>query len=89
MQTFQFQIKKSLDDLRRPSYHQQLGRNVCSAWIAQQQGIRVDTAFKKVEEPMGDLWLMIAELIRQQCFKDPVEPEPTVVLGKVGIGSMQ
>ncbi|HYI92576.1 MAG TPA: hypothetical protein VEX68_03460 [Bryobacteraceae bacterium] len=88
MQTFQFQINKSIDELRRSSYHQQLGRNVCSAWIAQQQGIRLDSAFKKIEQPMGDLWLVIAELIRQECLKEP-GVEPNVVTGKGAEGTVQ
>jgi hypothetical protein len=69
MQTFQFQTKKTIEELRRSPYHQQLGRNVCAAFIAQQQGIKMDTASKKVEEPVGDLWLLVAEIIRQQCFE--------------------
>jgi hypothetical protein len=28
----------------------------------------MDTASKKIEEPVGDLWLLMAEIIRQQCF---------------------
>ena len=43
MYTFEFQTKKSIEELRRSPYHQQLGRNVCSAFLAQQQGIRMDT----------------------------------------------
>jgi hypothetical protein len=75
---FQFQIKKSIDELRRSSYHPQLGRNLCAGWIAQQQGIRLDTAFKKIEQPMGDLWLVIAEFVRQECLKEP-SSKPSVV----------
>jgi hypothetical protein len=66
MQKVQFEIRKSLEELQRSPYHQQLGRKVCAAFIAQQQGIKLDTAFKKIEEPMGDLWLVMAEVIRQQ-----------------------
>lgn len=29
----------------------------------------MDTAWKKVEEPIGDLWLLMTEVIREQCFK--------------------
>ncbi len=71
MHTFEFQTKKSIEELRRSPYHQQLGRNVCSAFLAQQQGIRMDTAFKKIEEPVGDLWLLMAEIICQQCLNEP------------------
>ena len=69
MQTVQFQTKKRIEELRRSPYHQQLGRNVCAAFIAQQQGIKMDTAYKKIDEPVGDLWLLMAEIIRQQCFE--------------------
>jgi hypothetical protein len=69
MQTVQFQTNKTVEELRRSSYHQQLGRNVCAAFIAQQQGTKLDTAYKKIEEPIGDLWLLMAEIIRQQCFQ--------------------
>ena len=69
MQTVQFQTNKTIEELRKSSYHKQLGRNVCAAFIAQQQGIRLDTAHKKIEEPIGDLWLLMAEIIRQQCFE--------------------
>ena len=34
MQTVQFQTKKTIEELRRSPYHQQLGRNVCAAFIA-------------------------------------------------------
>ena len=69
MQTVQFQTEKAIEELRRSSYHQQLGRNICGAFLAQQQGIKLDTACKKIEEPVGDLWLLMAEIIRQQCFE--------------------
>ena len=69
MQTVQFETSKTIEELRGSAYHQQLGRNVCAAFIAQQQGTRLDTAYKKIEEPIGDLWLLMAEIIRQQCFR--------------------
>ena len=69
MQTVQFRTEKTIEELRRSQYHQQLGRNVCAAFVAQQQGIKMDTANKKIDEPIGDLWLLMAEIIRQQCFK--------------------
>ena len=78
MQTIHFQIKKSVEELQRSPYHQQLGRNVCAAFIAQQQGIRLDTAYKKIEEPVGDLWFLMAEIIRQQCF-EVEDGQPEVV----------
>lgn len=69
MQTIQFDISKSIEQLKNSPYHQQLGRNVCAAFIAQQQGIKLDTAWKKIEEPISELWLLVAEIIREQCFK--------------------
>ena len=69
MKTVHFQTKKTMEELRQSSYHQQLGHNICAAFIAQQQGIKLDTAYKKIEEPVGDIWLLMAEIIRQQCFE--------------------
>jgi hypothetical protein len=39
------------------------------AHLAQQQGIALNTAFKKIPEPVGDLWLMIAEFADQAVGK--------------------
>ncbi len=69
MQTVQFQTSKTIEELRESAYHRQLGRNICAAFIAQQQGTKLDTAHNKIEEPIGDLWLLMAEIIRQQCFQ--------------------
>lgn len=41
---------------------------MCAAFIAQQQGIALSTALKKIEEPIGDLWLVLAEFARQECL---------------------
>lgn len=68
-QTLVFDISKSVDELKKSPYHQQLGRNVCAALIAQQQGTKLDTTWKKIEEPIGDLWLSMAEVIREQYCK--------------------
>ena len=38
---------------------------MCAAFIAQQQGIALNTAFKKTSQPVGDLWLRVAEFARQ------------------------
>ena len=32
----------------------------------------MDTAFKKIEEPVGDLWLLMAEIIHQHCLNEHV-----------------
>jgi hypothetical protein len=79
MQTVQFEITKSVKELKRSPYHQQLGRKVCAAFIAQQQGIKLDTALRKIEEPIGDLWLLMAEVIRQQCFK-ATDVQPSIAV---------
>jgi hypothetical protein len=60
---------KSITELRQSPYHQQFGRKVCAAFIAQQQGIRLETAFKKAPEPVADLWLVVAEFARQACME--------------------
>lgn len=58
-------MAKTTDELRNSAYHQQLGRKMCAAFIAQQQGITLNTALGKVPDPVADLWLMVAELARQ------------------------
>jgi hypothetical protein len=40
---------------------------MCAAFIAQQQDISLQTASRKVSEPIGDLWLLLAELARRGC----------------------
>ncbi len=49
-------MKKSIEELRQSPYHQELARKMCAAYIAQQQGVTLDTAIKKVSDPIGDLW---------------------------------
>jgi hypothetical protein len=56
---------KSIAKLRQSDYHQQLGRKMCAAFIAQQQGIALSTAFKKVPDPILDLWLVVAEFAHE------------------------
>ena len=58
-------MTKTLEELRQSPYHQQLGQKICAAFVAQQQGISLNTALKKVPEPVGDLWLVVAEFARQ------------------------
>jgi hypothetical protein len=62
-------MTKSIAELRKSSYHQQLGRKLCAAFIAQQQGIALDTAFKKVPDPVADSWLVVAEFARDAAMK--------------------
>jgi hypothetical protein len=57
-------MKKSIEEVRQSPYHQELARKMCAAYIAQQQGVTVDTAIKKVSDPIGDLWFLVAEFAR-------------------------
>lgn len=63
-----------IDELRRSDFHQELGQKMCAALIAQQQGVALNTAFKKTALPVGDLWLLLAELARQG-FAEYTDPE--------------
>jgi hypothetical protein len=63
MELYSIKLTRSLEELRDSSFHQQLGLKVCAAFVAQQQGTKLDTALRKLEEPVGDLWLAIAEMI--------------------------
>jgi hypothetical protein len=58
----------SLAELRRSPYHQELARKMCAAYIAQQQGIALNTAMKKVSGPIGNLWFLVAEFARRGCL---------------------
>ena len=60
---------KTKDELRNSAYHQQLGQKMCAAFIAQQQGITFNTALRKVPEPIGDLWLVVAEFARRTVME--------------------
>ena len=73
---------KSIAELRQSEYHQQLGRKMCAAFIAQQQGVALSTAFKKVPDPILDMWLIVAELTQEawtqnidQQFRDSLKGE--------------
>jgi hypothetical protein len=54
-------MSKMLEELRRSSFHQELGRKMCAAFVAQQQGVTLSTALKKVPDDVGDLWLIVAD----------------------------
>jgi hypothetical protein len=56
---------------------------MCAAFIAQQQGIALNTAFKKTSQPVGDLWLLVAEFARQG-FSENADIE---VFGELSVGS--
>ena len=62
-------MAKSIEELRQSTYHQELGQKMCAAFIAQQQGVALNTALKKVSEPVGDLWLVVAEFARRSCVE--------------------
>jgi hypothetical protein len=65
--TSQSEIKKmkTINELRSSAYHEQLGQKLFAAFLAQQQGISLNTALKKVEGPVSDAWLIVAEFARQ------------------------
>jgi hypothetical protein len=51
----------TLNELRQSAFHQELGRKMCAAFIAQQQGVSLGTALKKVPDHVGDAWLVVAD----------------------------
>lgn len=67
-------MAKKIEELRESEFHQELGQKMCAAFIAQQQGIALNTAFKKTSQPVGDLWLRVAEFARQG-FDEAVDAE--------------
>ena len=70
---------KTLEELRSSDYHQELGQKMWAAFLAQQQGISLNSAAKKVEGSVGDLWLMVADFALQS-YNDSIErllPGPT------------
>lgn len=56
---------KSIAELRQSEYHQQLGRKMFAAFIAQQQGVVLNTAFKKAPDPILGMWLVVAEFTHE------------------------
>ena len=58
-------MTKTIQELRESEFHHELGQKMCAAFIAQQQGISLSTALKKISEPVGDLWLLTAEFAAQ------------------------
>ena len=61
-------MARSIEELRRSAWHQELGQKICAAYVAQQQGIGLQTAVNKISLPIGDLWLQIAEIARRSCL---------------------
>jgi hypothetical protein len=74
-------MKKSIEELRRSPYHQELARKMCAAYIAQQQGVTLNTAVKKVSDPVGDLWFLVAEFVRQGCAAGTAMDVSTSAIG--------
>jgi muconolactone delta-isomerase len=62
-------MAKNIEKLRRSAYHQELGHKMCAAFVAQQQGIALNTALNKVSGPVGDLWSVVAEYARWACLE--------------------
>jgi hypothetical protein len=62
-------MTKTIEELRKSAYHQQFGRKLCAAFFAQQQGTSLNTAFKKVPDPIADCWLIVAEFARQAAMQ--------------------
>jgi len=58
-------MMKTINELRSSEYHEQLGQKLYAAFLAQQQGISLNTALKKVDGPISDAWLVVAEFARQ------------------------
>ena len=71
---------KTIKELRGSEYHKQLGQKIYAAFVAQQQGISMNSALKKVGEPVLDQWLIVAEFARQ-AFESNVE----ALLGQVNM----
>jgi hypothetical protein len=69
-------MSRSLEELRQSPFHQELARKMCAAYIAQQQGIALEAALRKVSDPIGDLWFLVAEFARHGCAggADPENP---------------
>jgi hypothetical protein len=63
-------MTKTIEELRKSGYHQQFGRKLCAAFVAQQQGIRLYSALKKVPDPIADTWLIVAEFVREAAMQD-------------------
>jgi hypothetical protein len=77
---------KRLDELRSSDYHRELGQKMWAAFLAQQQGISLNSAVKKFEGPVGDGWLLVADFALQ-VYNGSVErilSEPTDKQSKHG-----
>ncbi len=80
-------MSRTLEELRHSPYHQELGRKMCAAFVAQQQGITLNTAMKKISIPVGDLWLTIADYAERAAgqamdlqFSSEGSPQPKGML---------
>ncbi len=62
-------MPKTLEELRQSSFHQELGRKMCAAFMAQQQGVAVGTALKRIPDQVGDAWLIVADFAERPVGK--------------------
>ncbi|MCU1324827.1 MAG: hypothetical protein JWN34_197 [Bryobacterales bacterium] len=69
-------MSRSLEELRQSQFHQELGRKMCAAYVAQQQGTALETAYRKAD-PIGDLWLHVAEFARHGCSGSMDQEHPS------------
>jgi hypothetical protein len=81
-------MMRTLEELRTSQFHHELGQKMCAAFVAQQQGIALNTALKRISEPVGDLWLLLAELARQgwaektdsKCFSELMQASSKLLM---------
>jgi hypothetical protein len=64
-------MKSHIRELRRSDYDQQLARKMCAAFIAQQQGVALNTAFRKVLDPILDLWFSSCRVCARGLDAEP------------------
>ncbi len=63
-------MAKRIEELRDSEFHKELGQKLCAAFIAQQQGIGLNTAFKRTSQPIGDFWLVVAEFATRSLHEN-------------------
>jgi|HubBroStandDraft_6_1064221.scaffolds.fasta_scaffold1681766_1 hypothetical protein len=62
-------MSRTLEELRQSSFHQELGRKMYAAFMAQQQGVTAGTALKRIPDHVGDVWLIVADFAEQAVGK--------------------
>ena len=63
-----------IEKLRKSLFHMELGQKMCAAFVAQQQGITVSSALKKVPDRVGDVWLIVADF-SLQAFNESIDSQ--------------